>query len=83
MMNKKTKKIAVMCGLGAAAAFAVKNSRDKRQDAWATDGAGQTVLITGASGGIGRELAFVFAAHHFDLVLVARNLEAGEPEAGA
>jgi short-subunit dehydrogenase len=32
-----------------------------------------TVLITGASGGIGLELAKVFAAHGFDLVAVARR----------
>jgi uncharacterized protein len=30
-------------------------------------------LITGASSGIGRELAAQFATHHFHLVLVARN----------
>lgn len=30
-------------------------------------------LITGASAGIGRELAEVFAEHHFNLLLVARN----------
>jgi short-subunit dehydrogenase len=30
-------------------------------------------LITGASSGIGRELAIIFAAQHHDLLLVARN----------
>lgn len=33
----------------------------------------QTVLITGASKGIGREFAKIFASHCFDLVLVARS----------
>ncbi|QKE71500.1 SDR family oxidoreductase [Arthrobacter citreus] len=35
----------------------------------------ETVLITGASGGIGKELAFLFAKDGFNLVLVARSYE--------
>src|SRR5256885_15720404 len=35
----------------------------------------QTALITGASVGIGRDLAKVFAEHGHDLVITARNTE--------
>jgi len=35
----------------------------------------ETVLITGASGGIGKEFAKIFASHGFNLVLVSRNEE--------
>ena len=39
------------------------------------DSSTQTALITGASGGIGYELAKLFARDHYNLVLVARNAE--------
>lgn len=39
------------------------------------EGRKRTALITGASAGIGRELSLVFAAHGFDVVLIARRKE--------
>lgn len=40
-----------------------------------TDYTGQTALITGATSGIGLELAHVFAENGYDIILVARNVE--------
>lgn len=45
-------------------------------------GTGETVLITGASSGIGEALAACFAKGGFDLVLVARSVEKLETLAG-
>src|SRR5215813_923278 len=41
-----------------------------------------TALITGASAGIGKDLAHVFAENRFDLIVVARNQAALEKLAG-
>jgi uncharacterized protein len=48
----------------------------------ATQSSRQTALVTGASNGIGLELAKQFAAHGFNLVITARHLDALEALAG-
>ncbi|NMM28161.1 MAG: SDR family NAD(P)-dependent oxidoreductase [Glaciimonas sp.] len=35
----------------------------------------KTAVITGASSGIGREFTSLFAAHGYDLILIARRIE--------
>ena len=74
MRDKKKTWIAAGVTAGVTTALFHHQSQ-KDEEAQETDGTGQTVLITGASGGIGREMAFVFARHHFDIVAVARNAE--------
>lgn len=75
-MRKNTQKKWAAAGTAAGTAAVLAFAQKKWDDiAQQTDGRGQTVLITGASGGIGRNMAFVFAQHHFDIVAVARNEE--------
>lgn len=74
MSSRTGKVLAGIAGAaGAAAAALAAKEKKAREEAEKTDGRGQTVLITGASGGIGRAFAFVFAEHHFNIVAVARN----------
>jgi NADPH:quinone reductase-like Zn-dependent oxidoreductase len=44
-----------------------------RRDDTEQHGLGKTALITGVSGGIGYELALLFARDRYDLVLIARS----------
>lgn len=66
------KKAVKAVAAGAAIAGAVAVSRKMKHEEYQE---GETVLITGASGGIGYALAEEFASHKFNLVLTARNEE--------
>lgn len=77
-MEKQSKTMKLICagaaalGVAGVTAYALKKEKKK---ALTTDGTGKTVLITGASGGIGKEFAYIFAQHHFNVIAVARNME--------
>ncbi len=72
-----SKRIIAAAAATAGALTAIKVIKNRLDTATAekVNGAGQTVLITGGSGGIGREIAEIFALHGFDLVLAARSEE--------
>lgn len=55
-----------------------KSSGSDEERSSSSESARGAVLITGASAGIGRELARVFAGHGWDLVVVARRADALE-----
>jgi len=74
-MEKKEKALRLI-GFGSAAiACGAAYGAHVKRVAELVDGSYQTALVTGATSGIGREFAIVFAEHHFNLVLIARNAE--------
>ena len=73
-MKKGFNRAALTAGLVGGAVCAAKKLRRGGEDG-VVSGYGQTVLVTGASGGLGRAYAEEFAKHGFDLVLVARSRE--------
>lgn len=73
-MNNKNLRFALAAAATAGTLYAFKITAIKAK-AKNVDGSGKTVLITGGSGGIGFELAKIFAEHKFNIVLAARNEE--------
>lgn len=74
-MKQKSRKMLLAGGIASTVGISYMYQQCRLKRAEKTDGTGKTVLITGASGGIGKAFAFVFASYHFNLVLVARNQE--------
>lgn len=68
---KKGQKV-ILAGAAAGTA-AILYNRTKKKKEPLPSGIGQTALITGASSGIGKEFARIFAAYGYDLVLTARS----------
>lgn len=68
-----SKKIVIAGAVLAAAGVGMHAIRQKKKIEYG--GNGKTVLITGASGGIGKEFARIFAEHGYNLVIVARSLD--------
>jgi short-subunit dehydrogenase len=73
-MKKGFDRAALTAGLAGGAVCAAKKLRGGGEDG-VVSGYGQTALVTGASGGLGKAYAEEFAKHGFDLVLVARSRE--------
>lgn len=71
----KRQKIGTAIAIGGTAAGIAISACLAHDKALSVSGRGQTALITGASSGIGREFARIFAARDFNLVLTARSEE--------
>lgn len=71
MNRKNIMTIIAVSATGVTAGYALCKRKNRKKQ----NSAGQTVLITGASSGIGLEFSKVFAANGFDVVLTARSKE--------